>query len=83
MITKRGLDELKQWLEAAHAGRGDDAKQHLMQFYHIGASFIASEEFQQRCLSLFNVRFTQTDLERTCHLLDVIASVEVHQVKES
>lgn len=81
MITNRALGELKSWAHAASAGCGHEAKQHLVNFRHIGAGFIASQQFQTRCELLFGRRLQPADLEQTCCILDAIANLEVTQLE--
>jgi hypothetical protein len=83
MITNRALGELKCWSELACSGRGEEAKQHLVNFGHMGAGFIASTEFQRRFFELFGRCLEPGDVEQTCKLLDAIANIEVWQVEKS
>ena len=82
MVTNKALAELALWAHDASTGHGDDAKQHLTQFKHLGAAFIASPEFHQRCHSLFGRTFDLSDLDHTCQMLDAIANIEVRQAEE-
>jgi hypothetical protein len=82
MITNRAIRELELWAHDAGMGNGDEAKQHLVNFRHIGAGFIASTEFQGRCQTLFGRRLQPADLEQTCCILDAIANLEVTQLEQ-
>jgi hypothetical protein len=82
MITNKALAELTSWAQAAASGRGEEAKQHLVQFKHVGTWFFESPEFQRRCQSLYGCTFDLPDLEQTCQILDAVANIEVSQVQE-
>jgi hypothetical protein len=82
MVTNKALAELASWAHAASLGNGEEAKQRLVQFRHVGAGFVTAPEFERRCQSLYGCTFDLADLERTCRLLDAIANVEVCQVEE-
>jgi hypothetical protein len=81
MVTNKALTELKCWANAAHDGRGDEARLHLQQFIHIGTGFVASNEFNERYREIHGTPFDPLDFERTCKLLDTIANIEVRQVQ--
>lgn len=81
MVTNKALAELKAWANAAHEGRGDDAKQHLVAFAHVLSGLVASGEFRARCQELYGEEFGPRDIERTKWLLDAIANVEVQQIE--
>ncbi|REK09097.1 MAG: hypothetical protein DWQ37_19785 [Planctomycetota bacterium] len=81
MVTNKALAELKAWAAAAHEGRGEEAKQHLVAFGHISAGIVASGEFRRRSLERFAQEFTRTDVEQMMRLLDAVASIEVEQVQ--
>jgi hypothetical protein len=81
MVTNKALDELKAWANAAHEGRGEDAKQHLVAFAHVVSGLVASGEFCRRCQELYGEEFEPRDIDRTKWLLDAIANVEVQQIE--
>jgi len=81
MVTNKALTELKLWACAAHEGRGERAKQHLVTFAHVAAGIIASTEFRQRCEELYGQHFDPGDLDRTTKFLDAIANIEVRQTE--
>jgi hypothetical protein len=81
MVTNKALAELALWAEAASNGRGEEAKMHLVQFKHLGAAFLASPEFQERCRLLFGCAMDDPKLDDMCKMLDAIANIEVRQVE--
>jgi hypothetical protein len=83
MVTNKALTELKCWANAAHAGQGDVARQHLQQFIHVGMGFTDSKEFRQRYEQINGRVFDAGDFERTWRVLDTIANIEVCQVETS
>ena len=81
MFTNKAIAKLRDWACAAQEGNGALAKQHLEEFSHLGASLLASAEFQQHCQDLYGHGFAPDDAECACKLLDAVASTEVHQVE--
>jgi hypothetical protein len=82
MVTNKALAELATWAQAASTGRGDEAKLHLTKFRHLGAAFLSSPEFHERCKNLFGRTFDHSELDCVCQILDAIANVEVCQVEK-
>jgi hypothetical protein len=46
MCTNKVITELGNWAHLVCNGKGELADQHLHAFYHLGASLVASKEFQ-------------------------------------
>jgi hypothetical protein len=82
MVTNKALAQLAVWAQAASSGRGHEAKLHLTEFKHLGAAFMASPEFHDRCQHLFGRTFDFDDLDRLCQVLDAVANIEVCQVEK-
>jgi hypothetical protein len=82
MVTHKALGELATWARAASEGHGEEAKQHLINFRHLGAAFLASDEFHAGCRRLHGREFDFGELEQMCQILDAIANIEVLQVEK-
>jgi len=80
MVTGKAIAELVCWGQAASKGDPELSEKHLRQFYHLGASLIASKEFQAAWQSKQNEPLAPAKLQVTCDLLEMIAEVEASQV---
>jgi hypothetical protein len=80
MVTGKAIAELVRWGEAAAEGDSATAERHLRQFYHLGASLVASKEFQAAWRSKWNEPLASGRLQDACNLLETIAGVESNQV---
>lgn len=81
MVTNKALAELQAWASAAHEGRGDDAKQHLIAFAHVAAGLVGSQEFRHRCRDLLGRELESRDVDSATKLLDALANIEVGQAR--
>jgi hypothetical protein len=81
MVTNKVIEELIGWAEAVKSCDLEKAGGQLQQFRHLGASLIASKEFQQGFEDKHGCRIEPRDLACFCQFLDEIAQIEAHQIK--
>jgi hypothetical protein len=81
MITNQAIEEMGHWATAAQQGRFDDAKTHVQKLYHLGASFIASHEFQNVWEKAHGERLEPPALDCFCKFLNAIAEIEANQLQ--
>lgn len=81
MITNQAIEEMGHWATAAQQGRFEDAKTHVQELYHLGASFIASHEFQEVWEKAHGERLEPSALDCFCKFLNTIAEIEANQLQ--
>jgi hypothetical protein len=81
MITNQAVKELADWAEAIKQRNGESAGDHLQQFRHLGASLIASKEFQKHFKEQHECRIEPEELECFCRFLATIAEVEAGELE--
>jgi hypothetical protein len=82
MVTKKAVEELAEWAAAAIQGDRALAQDHLQQFRHLGASLIASKEFQNYFEQHHGCTIEPNELECFCTFLAAIANLEAGQIEQ-
>ena len=80
MKTNKAIEEMSRWATSAIRGDRSAAEEHLRAFYHLGASFVASGEFQGHWKQSKETRFDPEHLDSVCKFLATIAEIEAHQI---
>jgi len=70
------------WARSAIQGDRSAASEHLRAFYHIGAAFVASQEFQGEWKRDRATRLDPEHLDFVCKFLATIAEIEASQVDQ-
>jgi hypothetical protein len=81
MITNKAIEDLANWATAAREGRRDESKNHVQNLYHMGASFSASNEFQDLWQERHGERLEPPVLDHFCKFLNAIAEMEANQLQ--
>lgn len=79
MDTRKFLVELERWTEHLQQGDVNRAEQHLDTVYHLGASLVASKEFQAVWAERRKTRLEPTLLEDFREFLRAVTRAEVQQ----
>jgi hypothetical protein len=82
MKTNRAIEEMSRWASSAIRGDRSAASDHLREFYHIGAAFVASQEFQGEWKRDRANRLDPEHLDFVCKFLATIAEIEASQVDQ-
>jgi hypothetical protein len=82
MVTGNVVEELVHWGRAVSEGNAKAAGEHLRQFYHLGATLVASKEFQAAWRVKRHKPLEPAQLDDACDLLTMIAEVEADQLAE-
>ena len=82
MKTNRAIEEMSRWARSAIRGDRSAATEHLRAFYHLGASFVANNEFQGEWKRDRATRLDPEHLECVCKFLETIAEIEASQVDQ-
>jgi hypothetical protein len=82
MITNKAIGELADWAHAALQGDSMGADTHLRRFYHVAASLVACQEFQNHWQSHHHTRLDPAHLECVCKFLETIGRIEAWQVEQ-
>jgi hypothetical protein len=82
MFTKKAVAELADWAAAAAQGNRELAQDHLQQFRHLGASLIASKEFQRHFEQQHGCKVEPDELECFCKFLGAISNIEADQIEQ-
>lgn len=81
MITNQAVEELASWAATIKQWRRDEARGHLQQFRHLGASLVASKEFQNHFQEEHDCRIEPAEFECLCKFLATIAEVEAGEIE--
>ena len=79
MDTGKFLIDLERWTEQLQEGDANRAERHLDQVYHLGASLVASKEFQAVWAERRQQPLGHTVLEDFCEFLRTVARAETQQ----
>ena len=82
MKTNKAIEEMSRWATSAIQGDRSAADEHLRAFYHLGAAFVASHEFQGHWKKNKDTRVDPEHLDSVCKFLAAIADIEAHQIDQ-
>lgn len=82
MFTNKAIEHFKAWAAAAKAGETQDAAAHLREFYHVGASLLASAEFREEFRRQTGHAIESEHLQHFCQFLELMAAIEGRQVRQ-